>query len=553
MQMSVTTPNHIHIGNFLLEMPFLDRLELSHVMCKPNQRVYEDVSELHEMGLVDSVPHATHHLHSTRRFYLTPNGLGWLARHRGVHLEDLLRAYPVSRHWQRNLLGRLDAAAAVYRVASTAALAGNSPVSMEWHRSHALDATLFLTGQQTVGILRQGATTDRTGFSKRVWRLQEGPLSGPVLVLAPDPVRLRHTSTIMSRVSDLAFVALEEQAVRATPQGKVWHWSRESSPVSLGTALWYAARHALTPSDTPLAGLDMPRGISLPESGLDVPDHLLPALLKPSEKQTMDVLADWPWVTPKELTGILGVTKARVSQVLGRLVEGGLVSRVPMGRRGHLALSDAGLTVLARRDRTSVGRMRHQWSPKSKTGKAPASWRDMSGRRSRLLARNMEHTEAVHWFLGEFARQARSDGYRIIQFDPPHRASRHFRHRGEQRSIHPDAFGMVRRGRERLAFFLEWERRAVRPSTMAARLAPYLRYYSSNRPTHDHGIQPKVLIVFDDPLVEARFHSVARSEIARTGVQLPLWVSHTEALNQVGPLGPAWRNPDVLVPALAFG
>lgn len=42
----------------------------------------------------------------------------------------------------------------------------------------------------------------------------------------------------------------------------------------------------------------------------------------------MDVLADWPWVTPKELTGILGVSKARVSQVLGRLDDGGLVSRV---------------------------------------------------------------------------------------------------------------------------------------------------------------------------------------------------------------------------------
>ena len=28
--------------------------------------------------------------------------------------------------------------------------------------------------------------------------------------------------------------------------------------------------------------------------------------------------------------------------------------------------------------------------------------------------------------------------------------------------------------------------------TMAARLAPYLRYYSSNRPTHDHDVQPKV-------------------------------------------------------------
>ena len=44
---------------------------------------------------------------------------------------------------------------------------------------------------------------------------------------------------------------------------------------------------------------------------------------------------------------------------------------------------------------------------------------------------------------------------------------------------------------------------------MAARLAPYLRYYSSDRPAHDHGVSPTVLIAFDDPLKETRFHQVA--------------------------------------------
>ena len=68
------------------------------------------------------------------------------------------------------------------------------------------------------------------------------------------------------------------------------------------------------------------------------------------------------------------------------------------------------------------------------------------------------------------------------QLDPPRRASRYFRHFGGRRSVHPDAFGMLRRGGTVWPFFLEWERRAVRPVTMAARLAPYLRYYSSGRP-----------------------------------------------------------------------
>ena len=42
-------------------------------------------------------------------------------------------------------------------------------------------------------------------------------------------------------------------------------------------------------------------------------------------------------------------------------------------------------------------------------------------------------------------------------------------------SIHPDGFG-VEQARERPhPFFLELERRALNPSTMSARLAPYLR------------------------------------------------------------------------------
>ena len=113
---------------------------------------------------------------------------------------------------------------------------------------------------------------------------------------------------------------------------------------------------------------------------------------------------------------------------------------------------------------------------------------------------------------------------------------------------------MARRGNETLAFFLRVG--APRGTTQHHGRAPRsltFAYYSSDRPVHDHGVRPTVLIVFDDPLVEARFHQIARAEMARTGVKLPLWVSHTEALEGLGPFGPVWRNPDVLVPSKAFG
>ena len=170
-------------------------------------------------------------------------------------------------------------------------------------------------------------------------------------------------------------------------------------------------------------------------------------------------------------------------------------------------------------------------------------WRNVSGSRSRQLLRNTEHTAAVHGFLAALTAQAPLLGWEIVQLDPPRRASRHFRHEGRMRAVNPDAFGVLRRGDATWAFFLEWERRAVRPSTMSQRLAPYLRYYSSHRPTDDHGTRPSVLIVFDDEIAQTHFLRVAREEMRAEGATVPLWVSHREAVHALGPLGRAWRAP----------
>ena len=102
---------------------------------------------------------------------------------------------------------------------------------------------------------------------------------------------------------------------------------------------------------------------------------------------------------------------------------------------------------------------------------------------------------------------------------------------------------LSRDGREQ-PFFLEWERRTIRPSTMAAKLAPYLRYYSSRRPLEDHGAIPLILVAFEDELAPDHFLSVARDETNGAGCELPLFVSARGLLRRYGPLGPAWRSAD---------
>lgn len=548
--MSATKSNFDTL-RLIAEMPLMDRLEWSAVSGRPQQRVYEDVAALGRTGLVATVPHSTPLMSPTRRLYITEAGLRSLAGEEGVSIRELLDGYPVSSHWRSLLLERLDAVGIIYRVTSSVAWA-TGPLKLRWYRSEPLDAVLTLSDGRTLGILRQGVTSDRTGFSRRIWRLLEGRVPGGLLVIVPDAVTLRHSARLLQRAPGLVLMALEEHVAYPSTQHSDWRTPSGGSHLALGNALSFVRSKGDIPIEGPLARPRVPGDVVIPKTGLEVPDHLLPALLRPGEKRVMDILADWPWITTNDLGGLLGVSKMRVSQILARLVEGRIVSRVTSGRRSHLALTDWGLAVLARRDRTAVGRLRKQWSAESSKAGSPAKWRNVAGRRSGQLARNMEHTEAVHWFISRVAVQAKKQGFQVVQIDPPHRASRHFWHRDKLRSIHPDAFGMLRRDGKNTPFFLEWERRAVRPSTMAARLAPYLRYYSSHKPTDDHGAQPLVLMVFDDPLVEARFLGVARFEMTRMRVDVPVWVSNRKALEQQGPLGLAWRNPDVLEPLSAF-
>ena len=541
----------------LASIPFLDRLELAAVSGISDRTIHDAVTSLHRRGLAGSVRHATELIAPTTRFYVTEAGLHLLAAEEGTTVDEIVRVRPVSAHMRRILLDRLDAVGVVYRVASSMA-ALSAPLRFRWYRAMPMDAAMTLPDGRTVGIVRQGLTSERTAFSERIWRLLDGSLPSSLLVVAPDAVRLRHASRLLARVPVPTFLALEREAALSSEDDAVWRMPSVSSPIDLRYAMSLVRRRGGLPVEPRPSRVLVPDDLEAACDSTDRPGFrlgqvLLPTLLRPSEKRTLDTLHDWPWIACEDLAAILGVTRQRLSQVVRRLDGFGLLSRVDGIRPRRLALSDVGLALLARRDRAAVGAARKRWSVEPTNSEVPLSWRNVSGAGSRSLLRNIEHTEAVHRFIAGLAGQARSRGVDVVQLDPPHRASRYFRKDGRLFSIQPDAFGILRTDRTIRPFFLEWERRAVRPVTMAARLAPYLRYYSTRHPVDDHGAQPVLLIVFDDELVAARFLGVARNEITRARVELPLWVSSRVALDAVGPLGCAWRNPSAERPGRAFG
>ena len=402
----------------LAEMPFLDRLDLAAVSGWSAGAVYGAVKRLESWGMVQAVPHAAELVRSTRRYCLTEAGLRRLAQDEKTTTDQLLRRRPVSEGWRRILLERLDAVAVIYRVAAALSHAAY-PIRFRWYRAGPLDAGIALPGGRTVGVVRQGTVADRTAFGKRLWRLGLETKPGAVLLLAPDEIRLRQARRLLDAAPFVGFLALERDAARAGAGSQVWRTPSGAVPLSLREVLAYTRSGGELPYEPPPRRSKLPANLDLEADGSDAPDYLLPALLKPAGKRALDLLFDWPWLTPEHLGGLMGVKLTRLYQVLEPLKAYGLVDVSLAEGSRCLVLTYRGLGMLARRDRAAVGAARQRWSAVPVDPQAPLTWRNVSGSRSRQLLRNLEHTQAVHWFLAAMAVQVRAQGWQGFQLDPP--------------------------------------------------------------------------------------------------------------------------------------
>ena len=504
----------------LAEMPFLDRLELTSLTGLPKSTVYQAIRRVEDDELVASVPHTPEHGPHTKRYSLTAEGVRRLAHNEDGAVDAVLPSRPVSAQWQRLLLERLDALAVVYSVIEMISGVA-APLSVRLYRSHPLDAVVTLPGSRTIGISRRGRTSDRASFAKRLQRLVRGALPGALLFVVPDETRLLHTRRMLSPLRVPVFIALERDAANALVDDAVWQSSDAIARFDMQSIVTHYVDGESVPTEKAASRASLPVSLLAGSTLAHTPAYLLPSALSPADKRVLDLIADWPGITPANLRALLGLKPSRFSQIAARLGEADLIRTISLNGK-RLVSSDPALGMLARGDRTSVGVARQRWSAREVSDGMPIDWRTVPGRRLRQLLRHIEHTHAVHDYLASTIASARTDGWEIAQLDPPHRAARHFRHKDGPRSVHPDAFFMLRRGDETRTFFLELERRAVRPSTMRDRLAPYLRYYSTSRPLDDHGVTPTVLIVVEDAVIAPHFRRIAQQEMDRAGVHNPL-------------------------------
>ena len=100
-------------------MPFADSKELAGILGEAHATVHRSLTDLLSDAIAGRVSHGTAHLPSSQRYYPTASGIGETAWVLGFETtSDFVRAYPVSREWLALLIRRMDAVAAVYRIAA---------------------------------------------------------------------------------------------------------------------------------------------------------------------------------------------------------------------------------------------------------------------------------------------------------------------------------------------------------------------------------------------------------------------------------------------------
>ena len=504
------------------QMPFLDSAELALVLGEPHATVHRALTDLLAAGIAGREGHGTAHLPSSQRYYLTVNGIRHAAGFLGFETpSDFVRAYPVSREWLKLLIRRMDAVAAVYRLAASLSPGIKGLRShVEFHRRGRFDATITLHDGRSFGVVRQGLALRRRSLYDRLRAIAEYDYTrrpSAVLILTPSVWEERLTTRFCINLNlDDCFVAVE---TRDALEGRDLRlWRKYSWVGSSYHTLKDVSAHG-SPGGGPRTQSPERKRASLPR-----PERMAQAAptfgISPSEKRTLDLVTDHPMIPREHLARWLGVSKGRVSQMMHSLVDTwNLIER--HGKRGNVryTLSAEGIRYITHRDRAQLPTTRGIWSTALTTDKQGR--RRHVGHRIETWARQTKHADGITWFLSKLEAETRADPDSELQWSVPTARSDRAYNWGDS-AIALDAVGHLIAGGLHVPFYLEHELRARHPRGVAARLDPYESYYWSPEHKEDQPPYPVTLFVVDTEDVEATY---VRTTARMSRMSLPIFVS----------------------------
>ena len=523
----------------LSRTPFVDSTELALILGEPHATVHRVLADLLHEGIVARASHGTAHLPSSHRYYLTAKGVGETAEVLGFETpSDFVRAYPASREWLALLIRRMDAVAAVYRLAASMSPGIDGLRSrVEFHRRGRFDATITLHDGRSFGVVRQGLALRRRSLYDRLRAIAEYDYTrrpGTVLILVPSVWEERLTTRFCEdrNIRD-CYVAVESRDALERRDLRLWcctSWVIGSSFFSLKGVVSRSSRGGRPRTQSPER-----KRASLPR-----PERMAQAApafgVSPSEKRTLDLITDHPMIPREHLATWLGVSEGRVSQMMHSLVNTwSLVER--LGKRGdtRYTLSVEGIRYVTHRDRAQLPTTQGIWSTALTTDRQGR--RRHVGHRIETWARQTKHADGITWFLSKLEAEARADPDSELQWSvPTARADRAYN--WGKSAIAADAVGHLVAGGLHVPFYLEYELRARHPRGVIARLDPYEDYYWSNEHKEDQPPFPTTLFVVDTEEVESTY---VRTAARMSRMSLPIFVSCRAALSSTGILGRSWR------------
>ncbi|MYJ74441.1 MAG: hypothetical protein F4089_04760 [Gammaproteobacteria bacterium] len=549
----------------LCATPLATVSELASFTREPVSSLRDRLDRLRRRGLADWRPHQLAELgeRPQRRWFPTADGIA--AVEASVGDSDLLRTAPVSRQWFRLLTERLDSVAIIYAVARRIAEADpeGGPQRVGHYRSGPYDALVTLSDGRTLGLLRQGPLLTPANLRYRlrsIGRLDRADRPHLSLVLAASDQDARRALRALGHPTDheTMFVANTGEVLARKADAKVWQQCGNGvdrvTVLAPSLPLWallgwldedlarQRKRWGRSITGPDRASLHSARMRATRPRPADQLDAAYAVRLSRTDKQVLDLLADWPICTAEQLAGLMGgVGRRRVNQALRRLRRRRLVQRDDEG--GGYVLSDAGLTVLARRDRAAVGPVLDRWTPQRHEGV-------YIGTSLRSLASQRDHQRGIVGFASRLSAEvgALPDEYELYDLLPTHRSQISYDAAGARQLLLPDvSFQLAHLGYYEWCLF-EYERRATTPRRLPTRLRSYERYFKSRYAANDHGGQPPlVLFLFESERAEAGFLHAASF---LPGVLLAS--TTTAVLEERGVLEQSWRLPAPHAPRRRF-
>ena len=538
-QTKTTSADGRQLLDALSQMPFVDSSELAGILGEPHATVHRALTGLLADGIAGRISHGTPQLPSSQRFYLKARGIHEAAQVLDFDTpSDFVRAYPVSREWFALLIRRMDAVAAVYRLAASMSPGIDGLRShVEFHRRGRFDATITLHDGRSFGVVRQGLALRWRSLYDRLRAIAEYDYTrrpDTILVLTPSVWEQRLTTRFCMELSlEDSYVGVES---RDTLERRNYHVWQKTSGLFSGS--YYNLDFVSLQGGT--GGALHTESPERKRASIPRPEQMVQTAptfgISPSEKRTLDLITDHPMMPREHLANWLGVSEGRVSQMMHSLVDSwGLIER--RGKRGYTryTLSVEGIRYITHRDRAQLPTTRGIWSTALTTDRQGR--RRHMGHRIDTWARQTKHADGITWFLSKLEAEARADPDSELLWSVPTARSDRAYNWG-QSAIAPDAVGKVVAEGLEIPFYLEYELRARHPEGVIARLSPYTSYYWSTEPGEDQPPFPTTLFVVDTEEVEATY---VRTSARMTRMSLPILVSCRPVLSTTGILGPSWR------------